>query len=83
MDRRPVDTRDPHQLDVRRIAFPRPRSEVIELVGEGHQGLPKLVMDASTAPGHALRVGHYAILKDVREIGWAIQRRHGGVGPHP
>jgi hypothetical protein len=40
-------------------------------------------MDADGAPMHALRVGKYAILKDVREIGWAIATRHGGVGPHP
>ena len=70
-------------LDVHRLDFPRPRIEVVELVGEDHQGLPMLVMDAATAPRHALRVGAYAILKDVREIGWAIQHRHGGVGPHP
>ncbi len=70
-------------LDVRRIAFPRPRFEVVQLVGEAHQGLPMLVMDAKGAPLHALKVGDFAILKDVREIGWAIATRHGGVGPHP
>jgi len=71
------------RVDIRRIGFPRPRRELVELVGESHQGLPMLIMDAAGAPMHALRVGNYAILKDVREIGWAIATRHGGVGPHP
>lgn len=78
---------NPHwndQADVRRIAFPRPRREVIDLVGEAHQSLPMLVLDAAGAPPHALKVNdRYAILTDVRAIGWALATRHGGVGPHP
>ncbi len=71
-------------LDIRRIGFQRPRHELLELVGEAHQGLPMLIMDAKGAPMHALKVNEkWAILKDVREIGWAIATRHGGVGPHP
>jgi hypothetical protein len=42
------------------------------------------VMDAKGAPMHALKVNDkYAILRDLREIGWALATRHGGVGPHP
>jgi hypothetical protein len=77
---------NPHwneKIDVRRIGFARPRFEVVQLVGEAHQGLPMLVMDAKGAPLHALKVGDFAILKDVREIGWALATRYGGVGPHP
>jgi len=77
---------NPHwssRIDVRRIGFERPRREAIELVGEEHQGLPMLVMDAHKAPGDALIVGEFAILKDVRAIGRALASRHGGVGPHP
>lgn len=77
---------NPHwseKIDVRRVGFHRPRFEVVQLVGEAHQGLPMLVMDAKGAPMHALKIGDYAILKDVREIGWALATRHGGVGPHP
>ena len=70
-------------IEIHRIAFPRPRKELVALVGEAHQGLPMLIMEAKGAPLHALRVGDLAILKDVREIGWAIATRHGGVGPHP
>ncbi len=77
---------NPHwatKIDVRRIGFPRPRREVIELVGEEHQGLPMLVMDAHNAPGDAERIGEFAVLKDIRAIGRALASRHGGVAPHP
>lgn len=71
------------KIEVRRIGFPRPRAELVELVGDQYQGLPMLVMPAEGAPAEALRIGAYAILKDVRQIGALLARRHGGVGPHP
>lgn len=71
------------RIDVRRIGFDRPRREVIELVGEENQGLPMLVMDIQGAPGDAVRIGKFAVLKDIRAIGRALAHRHGGVGPHP
>ena len=71
------------KLDVRRIDYPRPRQELVELVGDEWQGLPMLVMDAEGAPANAQRVGRYAIVKDPREIAWTIIERHGGIGPHP
>ena len=77
---------NPHwndKIDVRRIGFPRPRRELIELVGEENQGLPMLIMDIERAPGDAVRIGGYAVLKDIRAIGRALAHRHGGVGPHP
>ncbi|AZO48902.1 MAG: DUF3088 family protein [Mesorhizobium sp.] len=33
-------------IEVRRIAFPRPRAEVVELIGEANQALPVLVLPA-------------------------------------
>ena len=77
---------NPHwndKIDVRRVAFPRPRKEVVELVGPDWQGLPMLVMDKDRAPGDAITVGDYAILQDIRAIGRALASRHGGAGPHP
>lgn len=77
---------NPHwaeKIDVQRVAFPRPRTEVVELVGPDWQGLPMLVMDKDRAPGDAIIVGDYAILQDVRAIGRALTSRYGGVGPHP
>lgn len=32
------------QLEIRRVAFPRPRREVIAAIGEANQGLPVLVL---------------------------------------
>ncbi|TPN80486.1 DUF3088 domain-containing protein [Mesorhizobium sp. CU2] len=40
-------------VDVRRIAFPRPRAEVIELVGEANQALPVLVLPAGQPSAYA------------------------------
>lgn len=77
---------NPHwndKVDVRRIAYARPRSEVIEYIGEDNQWLPVLVMDADRAASDARIVGKYAILTDVRAIGRALAHRHGGAGPHP
>lgn len=33
------------QLEVRRIDFPRPRKEIVELIGAANQGCPVLVLD--------------------------------------
>lgn len=77
---------NPHwadKVDVRRVAFSRPRQELIDLIGAEFQGLPMLVMDKDRAPGDAIIVGDYAILQDVRAIGRALTSRHGGAGPHP
>lgn len=34
------------QIDIRYIDFPKPRKEIVELVGEEHQGCPNLIVDA-------------------------------------
>lgn len=36
------------QLDVRRIDFPRPRKEIVELLGDANQGCPVLVIDGTS-----------------------------------
>ncbi len=77
---------NPHwndRIDVRRVAYPRPRQELIDLIGSEYQGLPMLVMERDRAPGDAISVGDFAILQDVRAIGRALASRHGGAGPHP
>lgn len=37
-------------VDVQRIAFPRPRREVVEILDEAHQSLPVLVLARGTRP---------------------------------
>jgi hypothetical protein len=78
-----VNTHWKDRIDVRRVAYPRPRQELIDLIGPEFQGLPMLVMDKDRAPGDAIIVGDFAILQDVRAIGRALTSRHGGAGPHP
>jgi Protein of unknown function (DUF3088) len=34
------------QLDIRYIDFPKPRKEIVELVGEEFQGCPNLILDS-------------------------------------
>jgi hypothetical protein len=36
------------QLDIRYIDFPKPRKEIVELVGEEHQGCPNLILDSDS-----------------------------------
>jgi hypothetical protein len=36
------------RLEIRYVSFPRPRREIVSLVGEANQGCPNLVLD----PGH-------------------------------
>lgn len=38
-----------HQLDVRYVDFPRPRKDVVELIGEANQSCPVLVLAAKPA----------------------------------
>jgi hypothetical protein len=35
------------QLDIRYIDFPKPRKEIVELVGEEFQGCPNLILDSN------------------------------------
>ncbi len=77
---------NPHwneRIEVRRIAFARPRKEIADLIGPDFQGCPMLVMAKDGAPGDAIAVGEFAILQNVSAIGRALAHRHGGAGPHP
>ncbi|CTQ56270.1 hypothetical protein LP7551_04829 [Roseibium album] len=58
-------------LDVRRIAWPRPRQELVEVLGEENQSLPVLI----------LTEGGFINEKD--EILKALTKRHGFPLPHP
>ena len=72
------------KIDVLRIDWPRPRREVVELIGAEHQSLPVLVFangaDASLATGskggHLFAEGKDAILG-------ALSKLHGIPLPHP
>lgn len=78
---------NPHwaeKIDVRRVAFPRPREEVIAAVGPDHQSLPMLVLrDGAAAPFGARRHGDKVFLKDGVAITEYLAATYGGAAPHP
>jgi hypothetical protein len=72
------------QINVERVAWPRPREAVIALVGEENQLLPLLVL----APGatSARQTGTYrgrAFIADKDGILAELSERHGFPDPHP
>lgn len=53
---------NPHweqHTDVRRIAFPKPRNEVIELIGENNQWLPVLILEGNNTLTHPVEIINY------------------------
>jgi len=72
------------KIDVERIAWPKPRQAVVELVGENNQSLPLLVL-AADAPDE-LATSKYRGRKfvDAKDAILAVlSRRHGIPWPHP
>lgn len=71
-------------LDVIRIAWPRPRREVINLVGPDNQSLPLLVLAAGETSAHATGShGGRAFIAEKDAILAALSERHGFPDPHP
>ncbi len=76
------------KVEVKSIAFPRPRAEVVELLGgPDHPGCPVLVLDdASHAPVgvtvHTAKTGK-RYLDGPTDIGNYLAARHGVSRPHP
>ncbi len=58
-------------LQVKRIAWPRPRTEIVDLIGEEHQNLPVLILDDG------------GFIDDKDSILEALTERHGFPFPHP
>lgn len=72
------------RLDVERIAWPRPRREVIALVGEENQSLPLLVLaEGETSPHQTGIHRGRAFISDKDKILAALSERHGFPAPHP
>jgi hypothetical protein len=74
------------QLDVRRIEFPRPRREIVELIGAANQGCPVLVLDAvSPLPAEAIKSAETgkAFISGATQICEFLGRTFGVVRPHP
>lgn len=72
------------RLDVERVAWPRPRREVIELVGEENQSLPLLVLsEGETSPHQTGTFNGRAFISEKDKILAALSDRHGIPVPHP
>ena len=66
------------RLDVRRVPFRRPRTEVIAALDEAHQGLPALVLgDGHPVPADALSLGDKRFVTDSKRILALLAERHG------
>jgi Protein of unknown function (DUF3088) len=59
------------QVEVHRINFPKPRKELIEVLGEERQWLPVLVLANGEAIDDPIKITHY------------IAQEYGGAAPHP
>lgn len=71
-------------LDIRHIAWPRPRQEVIALVGEENQSLPLFILTKGNRSVH--QTGEYggnAFVSDKEAILAVLSERHGFPNPHP
>lgn len=72
------------KLDVERIEWPRPRQDVIALVGEQNQSVPLLVLaEGAISP---FQTGVYegrAFINEKDKILAALSERHGFPHPHP
>jgi len=71
-------------LEVIRIPYPRPRAEVVAILGEAQQNLPVLVLGSDPAPGLADgRRGETFFVGDFRRLLHALHVRHGFPETHP
>ncbi len=72
------------RIDVRRSDFPRPRREIIALIGEANQSMPVLVLAAGSTPSADAKE-HEGVffLDDPKPITRYLAAAYGGAGPHP
>ncbi|MBR0719080.1 DUF3088 domain-containing protein [Bradyrhizobium liaoningense] len=71
-------------IDVVRVAWPRPRQPVIDVVGEENQSLPLLVLaDGATSMHQTGSHRGRAVIADKDGILAALAERHGFPVPHP
>lgn len=72
------------RIDVERIAWPRPRKEVIAMIGAENQSLPVLVLAGDAPAGlETGRFGERRFVEGKDAILHALSVRHGIPAPHP
>jgi hypothetical protein len=71
------------QIDVRRVAFPRPRAEIVSLLGPENQSCPVLVFgDPLKNPGNFKTFGEFRFIDEPEEIGNYLSQTYGIPRPH-
>ena len=63
-------------IEVKRVPFPRPRADIVALVGEANQGLPLLIL-GDNPPTDAKRHGDLHFVSDTDRILELLAQRHG------
>ena len=78
---------NPHwanRIDVKRSEFPRPRREIINLIGDENQSMPVLVLaDGATPPADAKEYERRYFLDEPKHITRYLAATYGGAGLHP
>lgn len=74
------------QIEVRRVAFPKPRAEIVSLVGPEHQSCPVLVvgeamMNSGNHPQFKT-VGNLSFIDEPEDIGNYLSLTYGIPRPH-
>ena len=71
------------KVDVKRVSFARPRPALVDLLGEEHQSLPRLILaDDAPAGMETGSANGVRFVAGVPEILAALSRRHGIPRPH-
>lgn len=71
------------QLEVRRVAFPKPRADVVAALDAQHQSLPVLILgDQHPIPGDVQVLGEKRFVTDTRRILDLLAQRHGFARVH-
>ncbi len=71
-------------IDVHRLPYPRPRHDIIALIGEEHQSMPVLVLaDSSKPPEGAKQAEGRYFLDEPKAMTRYLAASYGGAGPHP
>lgn len=69
------------QLDIRYVGYPKPRRDIVALVGEARQGCPNLILDPSNHGAASARrfhrVGDRLHTDDPRAIAEYLAERYG------
>ena len=72
------------RIDVQRVAWPRPRKTLVELLGNANQSLPVLVLAEGQQSRH--QTGTHkgiAFIDDTNKLLAALSELHGFPDPHP